>query len=233
MRSKQEQNTSRSGVPVQWAAACPLPVILTLRGHKQYNEETALAWALCSFFTMPFSCITLGAAPSPTPHLPLSPLACGKPALSLSATAQILNLHPDIGDEDLKELFLPFGEINYVRVVSGTDCVSTPQHVTCMCKLNEQHSKDQPVMHHSAARTQARLFGMDALLGGQHHAGISQLCYTQHLTQHLTARRSCILHASLIFSVTHAVTLWPWESIRGVHPHKRSALVACCAALHR
>ena len=29
---------------------------------------------------------------------------------------QILNLHPDISDDDLRELFRPFGEINYVKV---------------------------------------------------------------------------------------------------------------------
>lgn len=38
---------------------------------------------------------------------------------------QILNLHPDISEDDLKELFRPFGEINYVKVVRDPMGVST------------------------------------------------------------------------------------------------------------
>jgi hypothetical protein len=37
--------------------------------------------------------------------------------LLLAAALQILNLHPGISEEDLKELFLPFGNINYLKVV--------------------------------------------------------------------------------------------------------------------
>ncbi len=41
------------------------------------------------------------------------------------ACVQILNLHPDIGQDELKELFATFGDVTYVNIVRDPVGVST------------------------------------------------------------------------------------------------------------
>ena len=59
----------------------------------------------------------------------------------MAPVLQILNLHPGISEEDLKELFLPFGNINYLKVVrnpvgqSTGGWKKTPQGLPVMHKV--------------------------------------------------------------------------------------------------
>lgn len=84
-----------------------------------------------------------------------------------------MNLHPEVGEDDLKELFSPFGTVNYVHVVKDAVGVSTGEAYVQVGGSRARTGREQQQLQQPARMHACRCQGAVCLSHGAGRASVS------------------------------------------------------------